>query len=185
MVEKILEIQSEDHLESMLRTNGVPLDEWDSFKGISDLWKEIKSGETQMVQEGKEVVRQVGVVRIHVFYEKGRVKLKLIEEKQVRNDGEERVRGFDYVAEKQKKGEDPNRAGARGVQEELGIFVNPRSLSSLGAKTEERDSPSYPGLKSRYKTYNFELHLEDSQFNPDGYVEEDEKKRTFFKWIPA
>lgn len=180
--ELFFSIQSKDQLKDILKSGGVPVDNWDAFKGLGDLWEEVQSGETVLVQRGKEVVRQVSVARIYVFYtdENGQ-KYQLVETKQIKKDGSSRERGFDYVAEKFKASEDPQSAALRGVQEELNIraFMN---LSPRGIDTEERQSPSYPELRSEYKFYLFNLNLDPTQYNPKGYVEDDGKKKTYFEW---
>jgi hypothetical protein len=180
--ESFLRIKSKDQLRDILISGGVPVDVWNAFKGIGDLWEEVRSGETILVQRGKEVVRQVSVARIFVYYtDDNGQRYQLVETKQVRKDGNVRERGFDYVAEKFKASENPQQAALRGVGEELGISIS-TGLSSRGISTEERKSPSYPGLKSEYKFHLFELTLDPSQFKEEGYVEDDEKKKTYFEW---
>lgn len=181
--ETSISIRSKDELKDVLKMSGVLVDQWDSFKGLNELWEEVKSGETLLIQSGKEVTRQVRFARIYVFFEDNGQKLQLFEAKQVRNNGETRERGFDYVAEKLKKSDqNPEGAALRGIKEELGIEADTAALTSNDVKTESRPSPSYPGLNSEYKIHVFSLHLDDGQFNPDGYVEDDGKKKTYFEW---
>jgi hypothetical protein len=69
----------------------------------------------------------------------------------------------------------------RGIKEELGIEGD-LSLREIGIEEETTDSPSYPGLKSHHIYHNFEVSLNDQQFNPDGYIEDQEDKTTYFIW---
>lgn len=44
-------------------------------------------------------------------------------------------------------------------------------------------SLSYPGLTSKYKGHQFTCYLTEQQFNPEGYIEKQEDKSTFFTWV--
>ena len=85
------------------------------------------------------------------------------------------------VSEKIKPDEDPKDAMIRGMREELGI-EGEISLTETGADEQLLSSPSYPGLQSQYICHKFEATLNDQQFKPAGYVEEQEDKSTYFIW---
>jgi len=43
-------------------------------------------------------------------------------------------------------------------------------------------SMSYPNLLSKVSLFGFEVELNESQFDPNGYIEIQEDKKTYFKW---
>lgn len=101
---------------------------------------------------------------------------RLVEQKQVFNDGRERVRNFPYsLGETIKGGEDPAVATVRGIGEELGIVIDISRVEALGQEYQETESLSYPGLITRYDKYTFLVNLADGEYRPDGYVEDDGK----------
>lgn len=81
------------------------------------------------------------------------------------------------------KGEDPLSASIRAMKEETDLVLPFASGPNLtGNKEIGRESSSFPGLISRYSVSCFEVYLTSEQFNPEGYVEEQEDKTTFFVW---
>ena len=80
-----------------------------------------------------------------------------------------------------KPNENPREAMLRGVKEELGIDGE-INLTETEVGEKLIISPSYPGLQSQYVTYKFEAILNVKQFNPDGYIEEQSDKTTYFTW---
>lgn len=168
-------------LKAMLQHHGVPVNEWNVFKGLTDLLREIQEGETILRFEDGTVVREVKVARIYVYYidDKGS-RWQLIETKQTRNDGITRQRELNYVAEKMKASENPAAAALRGIREELGIHT--AHLQFLETSQARTESPSYPGLTSNYNFHVFELWLDQQDYSPQGYTEEDGKKTTYFEW---
>ena len=72
-------------------------------------------------------------------------------------------------------------AATRALAEELEIDdVN--DLKILPVVNKEQESPSYPGLRSRYENNFFEVFLTKNQYNPDGYQEEQQDKITYWAW---
>ena len=69
----------------------------------------------------------------------------------------------------------------RGIQEELGISGEV-ALTQIGTDEEKVTSFSYPGLESQYVRHKFLAILNDNQFKPEGYVENQPDKSTFFVW---
>ena len=41
---------------------------------------------------------------------------------------------------------------------------------------------SYPGLETKYKGHQYMCYFDKSQFDPNGYVEIQKDKKTFFVW---
>jgi hypothetical protein len=80
-----------------------------------------------------------------------------------------------------KPGENPKEAMVRGIAEELEI-EGEINLTKIDTDEKLITSPSYPGLQSQYVTHKFEVALNEQQFNPDGYKEEQSDKSTYFIW---
>lgn len=80
--------------------------------------------------------------------------------------------------------EDPEDGMIREIKEELSIggdiFLVEKEVSEV-----LQSSPSYPGLISQYTYYKYTALLNNEQFKPEGYIEEQEDKITYFTWHPA
>ncbi len=173
-------------LKTQLEEAGIDISLWGKgeSKTFEHLQKEIEEGETNLVKnEQGELLRKVvvGIADIYFLTDEGK-KLHLKEEKQVFRDGRSRVRDLGgSVFEKMKPDEDPEEAVCRGVQEELGLS-GPVALVKKATQEQLVDSPSYPGLKSQYVRHIFETFINKEQFKPEGYVEEQKDKSTYFVW---
>ena len=44
-------------------------------------------------------------------------------------------------------------------------------------------SLSYPGLDTKYKGHQYNCQIEKEQFDPNGYIEIQKDKKTFFNWV--
>jgi len=64
----------------------------------------------------------------------------------------------------------------------LGIDIDPNQLIKRRDLFYDGGSQSYPGLKSKYKGHVFNCTLIDSQYKPEGYVEVQKDKSTYFIW---
>jgi len=173
-------------LGTRLQAAGIDTASWGTgeTKTVEHLFQEIEDGETVLVEgEAGELLRQVVVGGADVYYTSPDGKtFRLKEEKQVFKDGRERRRDLGRaVSEKMKPGENPPEAMVRGMQEELGIEGDVR-LEASETDEETKDSPSYPGLRSKYVTHKFRAELTDDQYKPEGYIEQQEDKSTYFVW---
>ncbi len=175
-----------NNLQEQLESNGIDTSKWGKWKAktLEHLQKEIDSGETILVvQNTGELLRQVLVGSSDVYYKdffKGEYRLK--EEKQVFKDGRERRRELPQsLSEKLKHDENPREAMIRGIKEELGINGE-IELTELWVDKVILNSPSYPGLSSEYLCYKFKTKLNNKQFNPNGYIENQLDKSTYFVW---
>ena len=181
------DINTESDLISKLIDYSVPVDCWGtgSSKNVRHLLKEILEEECEVVEEGGYLVRYIEFVGVRVYYrDKNSEKWALVEDRQEFKDGRVRERNMQSsVSEKMKFGEDPVMSAIRGVEEELGIEISESQLLKRRDIFYDQGSMSYPGLKTKYKGHQFTCWLNDSQFDKDGYVEEQEDKSTFFKWI--
>lgn len=173
-------------LEQQLKQAGIDISSWGTgeAKTLEDLKKEIECGETVLVTGKKgELLRKVEVCDANVYYISPEGKKYLLrEDKQVFKDGRVRRRHLGQsVSEKMKPGEKPADAMIRGIQEELGI-KGKIAITEIGTDEQTIGSPSYPGLQSQYIHHKYEVFLNAEQFNPDGYVEEQKNKTTYFVW---
>lgn len=175
-----------DILRRQLEDAGVDTANWGKgeAKTLAHLQKEIDEGESLLVaDEDGKLRRKVVVAGADVYYvsPEGR-KFRLKEERQVFKDGRVRTRKLSRsLVEKMKPDEDPKAAAIRGLREELGLASN-SSLTELGIDENQSASQSYPGLHSQYVRHNYGIVLSDEQFNPSGYVEEQDDKNTYFVW---
>jgi hypothetical protein len=181
---------NESELKGHLESRGVSTAEWGKGKAktLGHLLKEIEAGET--VLETKtygQLLRRTAFLAIEVLYkdDAGAKRYKLIEERQVFTDGRERRReNWWSVAEKLKAGEvDILEATRRALKEELGVDGEFRSWSQIETRVEKTDSPSYPGLKAQFTTFHLIISLNDCQFKPEGYIEVQKDKTTYFTWV--
>jgi hypothetical protein len=178
-----------DALKKQLADAGIDTSSWGTgqAKTLEHLQKEIESGETILITgKAGELLRRVVVGCADIYYQSpdGK-KYRLKEDRQVFKDGRERRRNLGQaVSEKMKPGEDIKEAMIRGIQEELGISGE-INLTETGTDEQIITSPSYPGLKSQYIRHKFQAMLNDEQFNPGGYVEEQSDKSTYFIWEEA
>ncbi len=172
---------------ALLKQCGVPYENWGkgTSKTLEHLIREIIAGETILEVEGSGLVRKVSITFIDIFYiDNSGKRFLLTEEKQVFKDGRERKRDFEgSIAEKLKANEIPGQdAVQRAVEEELGIKdISPAQPKDTRETLE--DSSSYPGLKMKAKKYHFEVGLSAEQYKPEGYIEHQSDKDTYFGWI--
>ena len=96
----------------------------------------------------------------------------LKEDYQKFKDGRVRKRKMDAsVAEKlDKNDKDLVSAVKRGIKEELGFNITESQISDNGNNRKVMDSMSYPGLNSIIDLFKYTVILNESQYNPDGYV---------------
>lgn len=174
-------------LKQQLENYGIDISQWGTgqTKTIEHLLKEIEEGETILVigKEGK-LLRKVIAGGADIYYvDSNKKRYRLKEEKQVFKDGRERQRDYldQSVSEKMKPSENPKEAMIRGIKEELGI-EGEIVLTKTDAEEQILVSPSYPGLQSQYVRHKFEAILNDAQFKPEGYIEEQADKTTYFIW---
>lgn len=154
-------------------------------KSVAHLLKEINTGETQLIDIEGQLVRNITIVLVEVTYQ-GKI---LIESKQMFHDGRSRKRGLTQLSEKVALGEDVESASRRAINEELGIKsdVDVRRSSKILDQPEVQvlTSQSFPTLLTRYEKYFYQIELTEDQYNPDGYIEHQDDKDTYFEWQPS
>lgn len=175
-------------LKELLLAHRVPLHTWGTgeAKTLADLYSEIRHGESVLVTEPNgKLVREVGVVKIDIFYKEGAQNYKLEEDYQEFYDGRRRTLQHDCpVGEKMKPSETPLQTFARALREELSI-TRPIAGRATRARVITKTSKSYPGLLSRYHEHRFMATLPKKYYNADGYMEIDGDRRTYFSWKKA
>jgi len=155
-------------------------------KTIEHLLEEIESGECLIQWQAYHPVRVINVVVANVFTLDA--KQYLIEEKQVFSDGRVRQRQEKDgspkrgISEKMQPKEVSQDAVLRAVEEELGIDPDYVRTACLGMNAEESESPSYPGLLTRYVRHKYDVFIEPEAYKAEGYVEVQDDKTTYFVW---
>ena len=182
------EKQTLEGLRNYLSTYGIPVDSWGkgSAKTLDHLLEEINEGETVLVERerGTEVLREIKVASITVLYHKNGETYVLAEDRQEFSDGRVRKRTLKAkgsLSEKFKSHEDQGEAAKRAIREELGIAGDVK-LTQVKEEEEIEASQSFPGLKTIYHMYRFNAELTDNQYSPNGYVETQDDKKTYFIW---
>ena len=181
------EIHNVNELIAQLNDYGISVEEWGSkhAKSPIHLLNEITGKECSIVDENGQLIRYIEFVGVKVYYDDedgNRWYLKEFE--QIFKDGRVRKRSMkSSVSEKMKAGEDPLESALRGVKEELGIDVVESQLTGRRDISFNGDSQSYPGLQTKYKGYQFTTIFNNEQYKAEGYVEVQEDKSTYFKWM--
>ena len=172
-------------LATKLKDNGIDISKWNqgNAKTVEDLFKEIEEGETELTKDVRgKLLRKVLGVGAEVYYTDGEKTFILKEQKQVFDDGRERVRNLGRsINGKMRFGENSRDAIIREVEEELGI-ANNYPMEELETIIDTNDSQSYPGLLSNYIVEVFKINLTRNQFKPEGYIEKGANPTTYFVW---
>lgn len=145
-------LHSLSELHHWLAGHGIPFDSWgrrqDGSKPVTRLWQEIASGESWLTDDPP--LRQVAVVSLRIESD-GK---QLTEVGQLMADGAVRRRNSPPT-EKLKPGETPAAGALRCAVEELRVEPHHVQIAAqpLSTTVEETDSPSYPGLRTRYRLH--------------------------------
>jgi hypothetical protein len=170
-----------EQMGSWLAAAGIDTANWGrgEAKQLADLWAEYVTGETRF--EDDPPARLIDVTQV-VLRRGGAVLLELAQEFA---DGRRRVR-MRPPSEKMKPGETPRAAAWRCLAEELGLGKDEVALSEAHQVIEEEeDSPSYPGLMTRYRFYVFTATaaaLPDADFARDNHAANDPIRRHYWGW---
>ncbi|MDO8601872.1 MAG: hypothetical protein Q7R62_01940 [bacterium] len=176
---------TKSELKDLLLDNKIPLADWGKgeAKTLNDLYSEIRHGESELnIEQGSKLVREVGIVKIDIFYKNEIGTYKLAEDYQEFYDGRRRTIKQDCpVGEKMKPHETPIRAFERALKEELAI-THPIPGRAVRARITTKISKSYPGLTSRYHEHRFTVTIPKKYYNAEGYMERDGDRKTYFSW---
>lgn len=152
-----LTFTTQEALAAWLAANDVDTAVWTppNHKRLVDLWHEYVGGEISFSADPP--TRSVAVVQV-VLVQNGQ---RLVELAQEMGNGRVRHRNRP-PSDKMKPDEHPTDAAARCLQEEVGLRPDQFQLdpTSLTRETRLTDSPSYPGLQTRYQTHT--LHATTS-----------------------
>jgi hypothetical protein len=186
MMIKLFEEFNLTEIEEMLKKWKVPYEMWGTGKSktLKHLQNELDEEECSLVETSDKLIRLIEFVGIKIYFKKDGETFFLKEERQEFNDGRIRRRNIpSSVSEKMKFGEDPLIAAIRGIREELGVKIMGHQLTKQSDLHYDSGSLSYPGLETKYKGHKFICHFNDEQYDPKGYVEIQEDKKTFFSWV--
>lgn len=157
-----------------------------SAKTLAHLFAEIVDGETLLAEVDRRLVRRVGVLGVDVFADIDGARFRLIEDRQVFNDGRERRRNMPTsISEKLHQGENVLEAVTRAMNEEIGISEFKLMTPTPCTRTEVVDSPSYPGILSEYTKHEVDVLIASSAYKAEGYREIQSDKTTHFVWVPT
>lgn len=151
----------------------LPLRQWGvgSARNLSNLLREIGSGETVLTSERGELIRNVDIVIVFLISKNGRW---LTEDHQQMVDGRIRNRRFPYISEKLRLGENSVDTALRAITEETGGHIIPNKKRLVEGEVHLLDenhayntgSSSYPGLKSIKKAYTFAYIVSKKEYRP-------------------
>ncbi len=183
----------QDLIELIRETNpNIDLSLWGKgeAKTATHLIDEVNNGECTLELIDGVLYQNIKVVSISIYYQQ-RKTLILRETEQIFADGRPGNRNLSdncSVAEKMKIGkENPLEATLRAInKEELSkikdVPVTESQLRFIRTIQRENPSASYPGIFTNKEIHTFECIFTDEQFNPEGYIEVQEDKRTYFEW---
>ena len=191
----ILQPSSVEDLGNILLKNNVdPLLYWKwKAKDLEDLFMESQEWESILYinEDTYEIIREVHAINADVLYEHPtQWGLELYEQIQVFrikpwDDLRYRIRETPAaMMEKHKSNESAVDSMIRWMKEELRIDVSSSQYREAleRSKNLKNESPSFPWIQTIYKIKSFDVLLNDEQFHPWWYVENQEKKSTIFKW---
>jgi len=185
--DRVVALETE-RLEHLLALKKIDTSAWKTEQGnktVKHLATELLQGDAVLENlEGEgEPMRVAHVVNLYVYAVVNGQKMQLIEDRQVFNDAEAKVRerGMEFLSEKKKINEDLGDACKRALSEEIQLDSK-TDIVFLGSYDKVKESPSFPGLKSAYKIFDAETTLAEDQYNPEGYLEVQRDKTTYFVW---
>ena len=177
-----------EELKSLFDKYNIDISNWSKgdAKDVDDLLTEIKQKESVLVEERNKLLRETKVLMIDVRYSDGNTEYLLKEDRQEFKDGRTRIRKLDTsLAEKLTSNEKFNEKSVyRALKEELKI--SSKGISSVKPDKEFielKDSMSYPNLKTKFIFKKFVVNLTSESYDPNGYIENQKKKSTYFKWV--
>lgn len=178
------------NLKRQLEANGIDIGNWgkNATRSVLDLTLEIVAKESKLSSgKDRKLQREINIVAVDVRYEDSETGLeyRLVEERQEFKDGTKRTRDISFsLAEKLKlTGKGIMTGVKRACVEELSIFDIQNSQITLGDKTVSTGfSRGYPGLETKYVAHSARVNLARKQFRPNGYIEEQPDKTTYFRW---
>ncbi len=178
----------------LLERYGIDYQKWGTTgesRHVSFLAEEILEGEAYLEEVDGRILRKSYGVVAEVYYRDGTDLLYLEEDRQVyapvgfqpsrTRRRADKIRHS--IGEKCKIGEFPQNALIRGFREELGITPPFIQFVFLGGETRGVvPSVAFPGILTQYHSDRYRVFLTAEQFNPDGYIERQPDKTSYFVW---
>jgi hypothetical protein len=179
-----------EELQQKLNQYGISTDTWNKSSGnksVEQLLKEIKSGDSILIEENGSIYRSVRVANVIVLSEDN--EYRLIEQSHLNKQREiVKERGNNVLSEKMEPNETLTNAIIRGVREELGEKYSENIMfldeERSNVKNIEKSSYSYPGLKAVYSFYEktIKIPLLTLDFPPpESFVTEEKNSDGSFK----
>lgn len=160
---------------------GLSLEDWGkgSAKTFDHLAREVSKGECRI----NGVFRETSTIILDVLCGKQRLR----EARQVFRDGRVRVRSFQFgsVGDKLLPNEFPIVGLWRALREELHMDYDYHvRLKYKATAVLIEKSSSYPGLVTKNRQTRYVVKLPKHLYKPEGYIEEQDDKTTYFDWVP-
>lgn len=178
-------IESLESLQAWLVHHKIPIHRWGegNAKTVQELWIELTRGETQLW--ASPPLRVINVVRMYIRSSSASDSL-LYEVEQTLPDGRNRPRNT-LPGEKMIGDELPRATASRLLQEEFNMPADCLEIARISDQPhiEEKTSPSYPGLTTRYCFYDAEIivsGLPDEPFWTEEVDEEGQVLRHRWEW---
>ena len=181
---------NENELKEFLDKNWIDTSKywkWEA-KTIKNLYNEVSQSEAKLYisKDTKQVIREIKVLSLNILYKD----LKLNESQQVfKEDWVETSRKRERnltasMGEKINDWEDKHLAIFRAIHEELWIILNEEQINKLSLieTNETRVSQSFPDIQTEYKFYTTDIILNENQYDPFWYIENQEDKNVYFNW---
>jgi len=151
--------KNKEELKQKLNQYGIDTTNWNVQSGnktLEQLLKEIKNGDSILIEENNTIYRSVKVAKLIVLSDDERYRLVEVAHLN-KNKDVVKERGNDVLSEKMETNETFTNAIVRGVKEELGEKYSKNITFLDEQKTNvsnvEKSSYSYPGLKAMYTFY--------------------------------
>lgn len=174
-----------DSLQTFLEAHNISLQKWGmgEAKTLDHLLAEINTGEVIITVKDCRVIRTISTAAVNVYYAEETRRLLLVEDRQVFSDGRIRRRNLSTsLGEKVKSGETPEVTAQRAVEEELGVRENLTFIPKPVIEKPSLPSESFPGLSVVNVLYRFDVFLPAQFYKPEGYIEHQADKTTYFIW---
>lgn len=129
-------------------------------------------------------------VGVRVLYQRDSTLFMLREGEQLFSNGARVVKDYENsIGEKMKRGESPEAAARRGLEEELGFTAAQLKACEIKYEQYKIRGPipagSYPGLLANYRYWVYSVLLPQKLFRARGYREKRADKVTCFHWTPV
>ena len=173
-----------EHLQRKRNKYGIDPSNWRNGVKVESLYKDWKKGECTFDKDQIGILRKARVVSVHCFHinQKGE-KLRLVEEKQIWQNGTICNRGYKFVSETVTSLETIEDAAKRARKEELQLDDPELQFERMPDQDENKinNSTTYTGLRTHYLVYHFKTEIPLRLFK-ESYKEVEDNVTTIFTW---